>query len=224
MENNFIQMAASIVCSCISSVTCVVTLIFDGTPQIIVQWVQFAAPRWPNVISSATDNEIFKNRAQNIECSLGCVAYSAVLLKSNVANILLFNFCEQRFVQHGPITIAIDCTGLSLLIFEEKWPNSVSRSKIRTKQWPVLYASAFQCAGFLCPKCDNFPCLHTRQDQNKPYLKRWLFSAVSRSQAHLAKRKCIGWSIGFNSWTNWTLYGIIKVFMQNLSQWCLRNV
>ena len=38
----------------------------------------------------------------------------------NVANILLFNLCEQIFVQHGPITIAIDCNGLSLLIFEEK--------------------------------------------------------------------------------------------------------
>ena len=44
----------------------------------------------------------------------------AVLLKLNVANILLFNFCEQIFVQHGPITIAIDCNGLSLIIFEEK--------------------------------------------------------------------------------------------------------
>ena len=37
-----------------------------------------------------------------------------------LSNILLFNFCEQKFVQHGSITIAIDCNGLSLLIFEEK--------------------------------------------------------------------------------------------------------
>ena len=34
-------------------------------------------------------------------------------------------------------------------------------------------------------------------------------SSVSRSQAHLAKRKRIEWSIGFNSWTNWTLHGVI---------------
>ena len=33
------------------------------------------------------------------------------------ANILLFNFCEQKFVQHGPITI------------EEKWPNYASGPK-----------------------------------------------------------------------------------------------
>ena len=37
--------------------------------------------------------------------------------------------CEQKFVQHGPITIAIDCNGLSLLIFEEKWPNYASEPK-----------------------------------------------------------------------------------------------
>ena len=44
-------------------------------------------------------------------------------------NFLLFNFCEQKFVQHGSITIAIDCNGLSLLIFEEKWPNYASGPK-----------------------------------------------------------------------------------------------
>ena len=49
-----------------------------------------------------------------------CVARSAVLMKPNVADILLFNFCVQKFVQHGPITIAIDYNGLSLLIFEKK--------------------------------------------------------------------------------------------------------
>ena len=41
-----------------------VTLIFDGTSQIIVQRCQIATPRWPNDISSASDNVIFKNRPQ----------------------------------------------------------------------------------------------------------------------------------------------------------------
>ena len=72
------------------------------------------------------------------------------------------------------------------------------------------------CAGFLCPKCDNFASLHTRQDHNELHLKRWLFlpksgSSVSQSQAHLAQRKRIGWSVGFNSWTNWALYGIVPM-------------
>ena len=67
-------------------------------------------------------------------------------------------------------------------------------TKIRTKLWLVLGASV-QCmrAGFLCPKCDNFACLHTRQDQNELHLKRRFFlpksaSSISPSQAYLAKR------------------------------------
>ena len=72
---------------------------------------------------------MFKNRAPNIECSFVCVARSAFLLKPNVANIFLFNFCKQKLVQHGPITNAIACNGLTLLIFEEKWPNYASGSK-----------------------------------------------------------------------------------------------
>ena len=59
-----------------------------------------------------------------MECSFG-----RVLLKSNNANILFFNFCEQKFVQYGPITIAIDCNGLYLLNFEEKWLNYASGPK-----------------------------------------------------------------------------------------------
>ena len=81
------------------------SLIFDATQQIIVKRYQIVAQRWPNDISSAA---IFENRTQNIEC--------------NSANILFLNFCEQKFVQHNPITIAIDCNGLSLLIFEENGP------------------------------------------------------------------------------------------------------
>ena len=80
-----------------------VTLIFDSTSQIIVQRCQIASPRLPNDLSSAVNNTILKNRAQNIECSFGYAARSPVLLKPNVANILLFNFCLK---QHGPIAIA----------------------------------------------------------------------------------------------------------------------
>ena len=152
MEDNFIQMAASAghavaytIGSFLSvqlyftngfmnivlwSVNCLwlvgITLIFDGTPQIIVQRFQIAILRWPNDISSLA---IYKNRAQNIGCSFVCVARSAVLSKPNVGNILLFNFCEQKFVQHGPITIAIDDNGLSLLIFEVKLSNYASEPK-----------------------------------------------------------------------------------------------
>ena len=40
--------------------------------------------------------------------------------------------------------------------------------------------SAFQWmrAGFLCPKCDNFACLHTRQGQNKLHRRIWFFFGI----------------------------------------------
>ena len=89
----------------------------------MVQRCQIAAQRWLKDISSAADNAIFKTMAQNIECSFGCVAHGAFLLKPNVANIFLFNFCEQKFAQDGSIMIAIDYKGLCLFFFEEIWPN-----------------------------------------------------------------------------------------------------
>ena len=145
-----------------------VTLIFDGTPQLIVQRCQIAVPRWPNDLSSAADNAIFTNRAQNIECNFGCVARSNVLLKPNVANILLFNFCEQKFVQHDSKTIAIDCGGLSLFIFEEKWPNYACGLKSAPNSDSFRVRRLFNvCMRVFCSlKCDNIACLHTRQDQN----------------------------------------------------------
>ena len=149
MENNFIQMAALAghavghtigtifkhiielyFTNGFTNIVLVgVTLISDGTRQIIVKRWQFAFPSRPNDISSVADNAICKNRAQNIECTFGCVARSEVLLKPNVANILLFNFCKQKFFQHCPITIVIDCNGNSLPIFEDKWPNYASGLK-----------------------------------------------------------------------------------------------
>ena len=56
-----------------------------------------------------------------------------VQLKPNVASILLFNFCEQKFIQHDPITIAIDCNSLSLVIFEEICFNYASAPKSAAK-------------------------------------------------------------------------------------------
>ena len=92
-----------------------ITLIFDSTPQIKVQRCQIAVSRWPNDIISAV---IMRSSKTGRKTS-----------KPNVINILLLNFCEQKFVQHAPITIAIDCNGLSLVIFEEKCPNYASGPK-----------------------------------------------------------------------------------------------
>ena len=82
----------------------------------------------------------------------------------------LDEYCEQKFVQHGPITITIECNGHSLLIFEEKWVNYASGLKSAPNS-----DSFWMRAGFLCAKCENFACLRTRQDQNEIHLKRWFF-------------------------------------------------
>ena len=137
---------------------------FDGTPQIIVQRYQIAAPWWSNDISYATDNAFFKNRPQNIEYSFGCVGCSAVPLKPNVANILLFNFSEQKLIQHGRIMIALDCNGLYLLIFEEKWRNYAAGPKSAANR------DFFGCVGFSMYACGfsvrqfcsfTYPYIHT---------------------------------------------------------------
>ena len=78
------------------------------------QRCQIAATKWPNDISSAADNAIFKSRAQNIENK--CCQYP------------LLQFLLTIIVQHSSITIAIDCNGLTLFIFEEKWPKSATNS------------------------------------------------------------------------------------------------
>ena len=83
--------------------------------------------------------------------SFGCVARSGVLLKPNVANILLFNFCEQKFVQHGPIMIAIDCNGFSLLIFVAKWPNCAFGPKSAPNSDSFWVRRFFNvCVGVFC--------------------------------------------------------------------------
>ena len=69
------------------------------------------------------------------------MARSAVLLKPNVANILL-NFYEQKFVQHSPITIAIDYNR-HFAYFQRNMAQLCLWTKIRTKQLLVLGAHGF---------------------------------------------------------------------------------
>ena len=100
---------------------------------------------------------MFTNKSQNIECN-------DVLLKSNVANI----------VQHGPITITIDCNALSLLILKEKWPNYASGPKSTPNTGSFWVRRLFNvCVRVFCAL--NFACLYIRQDQNELHLNRCFF-------------------------------------------------
>ena len=129
--------------------------------------------------------------AKNIKCSFGCVARSDVLLKPNVANILLFNFCEQKVDQHGPITIATDCNDLFLLIFEEKWPNYASGPKSAPNSDSFWISQLFKvCVRVFCaPNATILPVYIPAKIKmsfiwkDDFFLSKSAFS-VSRSQAH----------------------------------------
>ena len=124
----------------LSNVNClwlvVVTLIFDGSPQIIVQRCQIAAPRWPNDINSADDNTTLKNRVQSIECSFGCVARSAKLNLQIFVSKNSFSMAQWR----SPLTVtATSCS------FSKKYA-----SIMPLYQNPQQTVTRFGSVGFKC--------------------------------------------------------------------------
>ena len=103
------------------------------------------------------------------------------------------------------------------------WSFSKSNAQImHLDQNPHQTVTCFGCVGFSTYWC-RFSVPQMRQFWlfTYPPRSKWTssekmffflpksLSSVSWSQAYLAKRKLIGWSIGFKSWTNWTLYGVI---------------
>ena len=144
------------------------------------QWLQEYCPLNPQLFL-----------AHNIECSFGYVAGSAVLLKLNVANILLFNFCEQKFFQHDSITIAFDCHDHSISLVE-KWSNYATGPKSANS------ATRFACVGFSVYATILLVYIPAKIGMSFIWKDDFFLpksaSSVSRSQAHLAKWKRIGWS------------------------------
>lgn len=91
-----------------------ITFVFDGSPQIMVQRCQIAAPRRPNDIRISADDAIIEDSAQKIDRSVRCVTRSGVLLEPNVVQVFLFKFREQPISNHGAVAVAIDCNIRSL--------------------------------------------------------------------------------------------------------------
>ena len=152
------------------------TIAFDDTPQIIVRRCQIAAPKWPNNISSAeimrsskTGRKISSVALAVRHLALSCWNQMLPISSSSIfANKIRLTWpdSDRHWLQRPFLTH-----------FRRKMAQLCRWTKILYKQWLVLGASAFKCmcVGFLCPKCDNFTCLHTRQDQNRLHLKRWFF-------------------------------------------------
>ena len=159
------------------------------------------------------------------------MARSAVLLKPNIANNLLFNFCAQKFVQHGPITIAIDCNGLSLLIFEEKWPNYASGTKFAPNSDTRFGCVGFSmyAFGFSVSQMRHF-CLFTYPPRSKWASSEMNFFAkigiFYKSFAGSLREAKMHWIVNWLQLLNQLnfVWRHTKVLMKNSSQLCLRNV
>lgn len=129
------------------------------------------------------------NRVQIIECSFGCVAGWAIVMISNVINIILFFAigCENHsFLKNG-----------RFMLLHQNPHQAVTRFRV----------SGFQCihSDFLCPKWANFSCLHTRQCQmNFIWKDNFLTKSASykcESQGHwLASYQDLHWKIVLNVW------------------------
>ena len=117
--------------------------------------------------------------------------------------------------------IVIDCNGLSLLIFEEKWPSYASGPIFAPNSDSFWVRRLFNvCVRVSCAPNATILLVYIPAKIKMSFIWKDDFflpksaSSVSRSQAHLAKRKR-------RKPIEWTLYGVI---MQNSSQWYLRNV
>lgn len=125
------------------------------------------------------------------------MSISAVLLKSNAANILSFNFREQKFVHYDPILIAIEF----FLIFKKilqlwlrtKIPTHQNQNELNLKR--SIFVGKISISIFC----------------------KWIAGP-------LKGLKRIGWTVGFNSQISWTLYVIIqrsltKTRLKDVSEW-----
>ena len=185
MENNFIQMANSAGHPVAYTIVTILKHIIDCMQLYFTNGLTNI-----NIImrSSKTRRKILSLASAVWHVAPSCWNQMLPISSSSI-------FVEQKFVQHSPITIAIDCNGLSLLIFEKNGPiMPLDRNphQIVTRFGCVgfsMYASGFSVSQMR--QC----CLFTYPPRSKWASSEKMFfflpksaSRVCRSQAHLAKR------------------------------------
>jgi len=82
-----------------------------------------SAARRPVDIAVSADYAIFERTAQKIDCEVGCVARSAVLLELYVVYVFLFHSGKEKVFQHAAIADTINGYGGFFLVFKEKRPS-----------------------------------------------------------------------------------------------------
>jgi len=129
-----------------------------GTPQKILQRGQIAAARRPVDIAVSADYAIFERTAQEIDCDVGCVARSAVLLDPYVVYVFLFHSGKEEVFQHAAIWDTINGYGGLLLVFKEKRPSDATRPHTAPNSHSLWMHWLLQDNVwiFLNPKCDCF--------------------------------------------------------------------
>ena len=105
--------------------------------SIVASAVWHVAPSCWNQMLPISSTSIFVNKNSSCWNQMLPISSSswhdnvAVLLKPNVANILLFNFCEQKFVQHGPIMIANDYIAKVYTTIFVRWKDKLIICQLR---------------------------------------------------------------------------------------------
>jgi len=81
----------------------------------------------PVDIAVSADYAVFESNSQKIDCDVGFVARSAVLLEPYVVYVFLFHSGKEKVFQHAAIADTINGYGGSFLVFKEKRPNDATR-------------------------------------------------------------------------------------------------
>ena len=121
-------------------------------------------------------------------------------------------FVNKKFVHHGPITIAIDCYSLCLLISEEKCPNYASRPKSAPNSDSFWVRWLFKvCVRVFCAPNATILIVYIPAKIKMSFIWKddCFLVKIGIFCKSIAGQKLIGWSIGFKFWTNWTLHAVI---------------
>ena len=136
MKNNFIQMTASV-------------------GHAVAYTI---GPIFKHIIGVAVFHQCPLNRQLSLACRRNTYLWRHPTNNNQIAAPRWPNDISYAVIMRSPKTWRKTSSVASAAHFRRKMAQLRLWSKIRTKQWLVLGASAYQCmrAGVLCPNCDNF--------------------------------------------------------------------
>ncbi|GFW85529.1 hypothetical protein TNCV_145741 [Trichonephila clavipes] len=64
-----------------------------------------------------------------MDCGTSCVTCCAVLLESQLLDIMIVQFRNEKVSNHGSLPITIDCNIVAFIVFEEGFHQPIKRTK-----------------------------------------------------------------------------------------------